>query len=391
MTLQPELDMKSLYQCISCDNCGKENPSKRCSRCRIFYYCNVDCQKEHWTKKGHKWACISYVEYALDVASRQIPVPDQTKSSCSVCLDPDVANPVVISDCSHIICVTCYTAWDKCVKSSTLFINVGIGCCPSCREVDINPESLVIQNAMMYACAAPFIYKDYDAMLDPSEGSDSSMFPLQLDERQQRLYDLAFDEINRFLSADPNNYEVLSSKGQIFRYVNPEEAIAALKKCLVIEKGACVLKVFLIHLYLGDAYESVGRIDRASAHYKIILDDIMTLHPANHIYENRNKMMILFKESSRCFYRQRCFEFAEYLGEEMLKMNREWPGSHLVRAQAQWAMGKKDTAVTTMKRAVLYEIPWDEKNRERNIAFLNRMLAACNEAETSSSAVTESE
>ena len=30
---------------------------KRCGRCRVTLYCGKECQKEHWTKGGHKQRC----------------------------------------------------------------------------------------------------------------------------------------------------------------------------------------------------------------------------------------------------------------------------------------------------------------------------------------------
>ena len=38
------------------------------SRCRSVYYCNVECQRRHWKKGGHKRMCK---EPALDVTAEQ--------------------------------------------------------------------------------------------------------------------------------------------------------------------------------------------------------------------------------------------------------------------------------------------------------------------------------
>ena len=40
---------------MNCDNCDKENPSFRCSRCKESRYCSSECQRAHW--KAHKLEC----------------------------------------------------------------------------------------------------------------------------------------------------------------------------------------------------------------------------------------------------------------------------------------------------------------------------------------------
>ena len=40
---------------IECDFCGKPGPTKNCSRCMSYYYCNRECQVNHW--KNHKVRC----------------------------------------------------------------------------------------------------------------------------------------------------------------------------------------------------------------------------------------------------------------------------------------------------------------------------------------------
>ena len=55
----------------SCGNCGKESPKHSCSRCRSVFYCDRECQKQHW-KKGHKNFCatVSSVLQEVDSVAR---------------------------------------------------------------------------------------------------------------------------------------------------------------------------------------------------------------------------------------------------------------------------------------------------------------------------------
>src|SRR5687768_14487726 len=41
---------------MECAKCKKPNPPQKCSRCKTVAYCNVDCQRQHWTL-GHKSVC----------------------------------------------------------------------------------------------------------------------------------------------------------------------------------------------------------------------------------------------------------------------------------------------------------------------------------------------
>ena len=45
---------------VACDNCGEDGPSvslKPCSRCKAAFYCDRDCQVQHWKHGGHKQIC----------------------------------------------------------------------------------------------------------------------------------------------------------------------------------------------------------------------------------------------------------------------------------------------------------------------------------------------
>ena len=40
---------------LACEHCGNFGELKRCSRCKIVYYCSVECQRTHW--KSHRSNC----------------------------------------------------------------------------------------------------------------------------------------------------------------------------------------------------------------------------------------------------------------------------------------------------------------------------------------------
>mmetsp|Transcript_33996 Transcript_33996/g.39401 ORF Transcript_33996/g.39401 Transcript_33996/m.39401 type:complete len:202 (-) Transcript_33996:137-742(-) len=76
---------------------------------------------------------------------------------------------------------------------------------------------------------------------------------------------------------------------------------------------------------------------------------------------------------SRCFY-----EIGEYdkdlaSGTAALEMNRHFPQAHKYVALAQNAIGDHALATKTMKNAVQYEAPWNDKNSEINKDLLREI------------------
>ena len=76
---------------------------------------------------------------------------------------------------------------------------------------------------------------------------------------------------------------------------------------------------------------------------------------------------------SRCFYEMGVYDKAIHSGTAALKMNRHFPQAHKYVALAQKAGGNHALAINTMKNAVLYETPWDDKNIEKNRDLLREI------------------
>jgi len=102
--------------------------------------------------------------------------------------------------------------------------------------------------------------------------------------------------------------------------------------------------------------------------YKSIFDETQDRSPP----EQRQVIMGL----SRCFYEIGKYDLAIDLGESAIEMNRHFPEVHKYVALSQKALGDIASARTTMKRAVLYETPWDDKNIEANKKMLHEMKCA---------------
>lgn len=49
-----------IFVANTCGNCGKDSPTKTCTRCKKMKYCDRDCQRSHW--QDHKRQCQPPVE-----------------------------------------------------------------------------------------------------------------------------------------------------------------------------------------------------------------------------------------------------------------------------------------------------------------------------------------
>ena len=116
---------------------------------------------------------------------------------------------------------------------------------------------------------------------------------------------------------------------------------------------------------LAEAHEAAGLWREALDVYKEMLeqlDDPDTATP--------RQTRSIFAGASRCLFELKMYEKAVNAGEAALSMNRHFPGVHKLLARPQQAMGMIQLAVANMSRGVIYETPWDDLNRQANIAFL---------------------
>jgi len=71
-----------------------------------------------------------------------------------------------------------------------------------------------------------------------------------------------------------------------------------------------------------------------------------------------------WSELCRCYYELGDYDRSIIAGLRALKLNRHYAGAHKYVALAHSAKGNLKEAERTMNRAVLYETPWDEDNRQ---------------------------
>lgn len=58
---------------IMCRSCGEENPSKKCSKCKVVQYCDRECQRLHWFM--HKKNCARLSQQPASIEPPVTPNP----------------------------------------------------------------------------------------------------------------------------------------------------------------------------------------------------------------------------------------------------------------------------------------------------------------------------
>lgn len=120
---------------ITCDapNCNKHSPAKRCSRCKMVYYCDEKCQRDGW--KSHREDCQRAQEIYHKVNSgteeeHENSEPEKTliesnydassdevneQKECAICFEEfrDVQNVTKLVSCGHVFCFKCLADYQK--------------------------------------------------------------------------------------------------------------------------------------------------------------------------------------------------------------------------------------------------------------------------------------
>jgi tetratricopeptide (TPR) repeat protein len=242
-------------------------------------------------------------------------------------------------------------------------------------------------------------------------------------------------------------------KGDILKHVRPDEAIVILKKVLELEErnkkerdlararlkeaaaayesgdpfaaariieevesqygdvdarpspfGDGPYRVHTVRISLAESLEAAKRWKEAEEEYHAMLDSFAV---PDLRYVNDDVITDLHsikKGIYRCFYQANHFEAALFTGQEVLNMDRTWPGVHKLVAEAQLGQARKlgyktrsnvagthtrlsppiADAILTMRRALVYEAPWDETNNHVNENYLEQLIKEAAKVEVSS-------
>jgi tetratricopeptide (TPR) repeat protein len=140
-------------QCITCDGprCDQVAPSKSCSRCKIYYYCSRNCQKQHWNV--HK----EYCQIIVDRKERNIFLEAEKKPAnleCGICLEEHSDRRVLVPGCNHGFCYPCLIEWRD-IDDEESIDREDKTYCPLCRKhIEDGVENDVMCRAKLYGVRA---------------------------------------------------------------------------------------------------------------------------------------------------------------------------------------------------------------------------------------------
>ena len=123
-----------------CDSCQNDGAMLKCSQCKSAYYCDRNCQKNHW--KAHKANCIHFSSLLNEMTERNTLQEAQSEKiydptspdACQICTVIPQQNDLRILSCDHRFCGSCLcTFYDQLDKIETEH-------CPLCRTSHIEPS-----------------------------------------------------------------------------------------------------------------------------------------------------------------------------------------------------------------------------------------------------------
>lgn len=402
------------YSCIECDackaTCSNNNHSVKCERCELVFYCGAACREGHWN--NHERACVpietNKAQYfgMLHDGEELRPPDTEMNSPCGICLTEPINNPVALSKCNHAFCFQCITGWQEYQRSKVRHPWKVTATCPLCRRgiEEYTILEQVIDDATMWATVA------------------SKRF---LSEQvRMKFCHLAITHLDKWLTISDNDIAALALKGQVLRHIQPREAIRLCELVIEMDKQVSieaeryaelderlkmveeygedheisevmqqldevsesmgtnhrfVLKVrgperlFDLKIALAEAHESIGGWMEACILYTGVW------HERDHWNDRTGAYHAMCSGLSRCCFQLNCdHKFAIEAGNLALALDRHAPGGHKQVALPQRAAGDLSGAIKTMSQALLYEVPWDDENRQQNLSFLEELKgSAC--------------
>ena len=198
--------------CIQCDACKAPGAVHECQRCHTVHFCSSYCLRQ---LSGHQCVDVETMRNAIIGIGMDAPVVDVSEAmntTCGICLEDQMTDPIVLPNCKHAFCRQCLREWhafEKFKKETT---------CPTCRSVLLNDQSEdnPIEKAKIYGARAHKHSNNPEQKLGHCER--------------------ALQELDKLLSRDGSNILALFTKAEILLLQSkPKDALEVLDTILDID------------------------------------------------------------------------------------------------------------------------------------------------------------
>jgi tetratricopeptide (TPR) repeat protein len=338
-------------------------------------------------------------------------------TACGICLEEPIQNAVVLSQCRHAFCFSCLKEWQSYDKGGT-----DNKWCPFCRgSIEKSVAEEAWEKARMLVTRALRLQEndakrrelcelavaELDKLLE-GEKNETHLLYYKGDVLRNVRPDEAIVLLNRVLELSKERDEITALQmeaneafkaGDLFTTERIMEEVTS-RYGEVHEWptrfGEGPYRLFPVRIALAESLEAAGRWEEAEDEYRAMFE---ALAPDPR-YMNDDLISDLHSIKMglcRCLYQSNRFEGAINVGRDVINMGRAWPGAHKLVAQAQLGHARKlgckmsftrpncsgmntslkttiEDAILTMRRALVYEAPWDEANKQLNENYLMELV-----------------
>ena len=349
---------------IGCDWCGKPGPTKNCSRCLSYYYCNRQCQLNHW--KNHKEQCAFLKDkceqykdgerIGEEFLKDKEDYDQKEKEECAICLE-EIELPISL-ECGHIFCVSCLVKYH-------VVSNDGKSSCPNCRgdmpevigSVASKQMIVYIERAKRSHGTKREVYLNLALQQIEASMNIQSVFQDQYYKNQMQM-NTSFTKCGVYSILDMH-HEVIEKVDEFMKLcasTQGDDVVTSLEN--IIEARIAKAK----------AYLGLEEWQAALDTYQLLYEDCKEQHQGH--------CCDIAAGISRAQYELQNYHEASVQGcRAAYRDNRFRAGVHKYVALSQMKMGDFVGAKKSITRGILHEEQWDEKNRKENEEVLRMILA----------------
>ena len=353
---------------IGCDCCGKPGPTKSCSRCLSYYYCNRECQVNHW--KEHKQHCAFIKDRCDRYNKRKRYVrefleekengkrDDKEPAECAICLE-EIELPISL-ECGHVFCVSCLMQYHSShpKKSS----------CPNCRGDMDELNTIAVDQGLVYCERA-----------NRSEGAEREVY-VNLTLRQiDTMFNSQVVDVDGLTSDEQHKIMLqcsLPRKADVLGELNMHrEVIETVDEFL----NLCANSEYTEFIDKEKVLDQ--KISKAKAHLKLeewqtALDMFRPLYEDVIEQQHLGFCSCIAAGISRAQYELQNYYEAIIEGDRAAwRINRHHAGVHKYIALSQMKLGDIAAAKKSITRGILHEVQWNEDNKKENEEVLRMILA----------------